>query len=169
MNLREQMSEQNIIPFKAKKNFSLSSKAYEEGRDYELHFLEVEVLINEGLADIIPLNSVNYRKMLKEESSTEKMLELGENFYAFARMSQRYLKERSNLSEMDKKAYSDSATALRNFLRFRAEKILKALLIENQKIDVNESELIFISLIGEEISNWIRFNEGIIKGEKYEV
>ena len=43
------MSEQNLIPFKVKKNFSLSSKAYEEGRDYELHFLEVEVLINEGL------------------------------------------------------------------------------------------------------------------------
>ncbi|MFA5559452.1 MAG: hypothetical protein WDA59_08400 [Methanofastidiosum sp.] len=163
------MSEQNLIPFKVKKNFSLSSKAYEEGRDYELHFLEVEVLINEGLVDIIPLNSVNYRKMLKEEGSTEKMLELGDNFYAFARISQRYLREQSNISEMDKKVYSDSAAALRNFLRFRAEKILKALLIENQKIEVHESELIFSSLIGEEISNWIRFNEDIIKGEKHEI
>ncbi|MEN6378646.1 MAG: hypothetical protein ABFD15_03570 [Methanofastidiosum sp.] len=163
------MSEQNLIPFKAKKNFSLANKAYEAGRDYELHFLEVEVLINEGLADIIPLNSVNYRKMLKEEGSSEKMLELGENFYAFARISQRYLKDRGNLSEMDKKAYSDSAAALRNFLRFRTEKILKALLIENQKIEVNDSELVFISLIGGEISKWIRFSESIVKGEKYEV
>lgn len=163
------MSEQNLIPFKAKKNFSLANKTYEEGRDYELHFLEIEVLINEGLADIIPLNSVNYRKMLKEENSSEKMLDLGENFYAFARISQRYLKDKSNLSEMDKKAYSDSAAALRNFLRFRTEKILKALLIENQKIEVNDSELAFISLIGGEISKWIRYNEGIIKGEKYEV
>ena len=120
------MSEQNLIPFKAKKNFSLANKNYDEGRDYELHFLEVGVLINEGLADIIPLNSVNYRKMLKEEGSSEKMLELGENFYAFAVISQRYLKDRSNLSEMDKKAYSDSAVALRHFLRFRAEKDIKS-------------------------------------------
>jgi len=163
------MSEQNLIPFKAKKNFSLSNKTYEEGRDYELHFLEVEVLIKEGLVEIIPLNSVDYRKMLKEEGSSEKMLELGENFYAFARISQRYLKDRSNLSEMDKKSYSDSAAALRNFLRFRAEKILKALLLENQKIEVNDSEIVFISFIGGEISKWIRFNESIIKGEEYEV
>ncbi|MDY1591790.1 MAG: hypothetical protein RBS85_06480, partial [Methanofastidiosum sp.] len=74
-----------------------------------------------------------------------------------------------NLSQIDKKAYSDSATALRNFLRFRAEKILKALLIENQKIEVHESELIFSSLIGGEISKWIKFNESIVKGEKYEI
>lgn len=163
------MSEQNLIPFKAKKNFSLSNKTYEGGRDYELHFLEVEVLINEGLADIIPLNSVNYRKMLKEEGASDKMLELGENFYAFARISQRYLKDRSNLSEMDKKAYSDSAAALRNFLRLRSEKIVKSLFMENQKIEVHGSELLFISLIGGEISKWIRFNESIIKGEEYEV
>jgi hypothetical protein len=70
---------------------------------------------------------------------------------------------------MDKKTYSDSAAALRNFLRFRAEKILKLLLIENQKIEVHDSELAFISLIGGEISKWIRFNEGIVKGEKYEI
>ena len=163
------MSEQNLIPFKAKKNFSLSNHTYEEGRDYELHFLEVEVLINEGLVDIIPLNSVNYRKILKEEGASDKMLELGENFYAFARISQRYLKDRSNLSEMDKKAYSDSAAALRNFLRLRSEKIVKSLLMENQKIEVHDSELFFISLIGGEISKWIRFNESIIKGEEYEV
>lgn len=163
------MSEQNLIPFKAKKTFSLYNKTYEEGRDYELHFLEVEVLINEGLVDIIPLNSVDYRKMLKEEGSSEKMLELDDNFYAFARISQRYLKNKENLSQIDKKAYSDSAAALRNFLRFRAEKILKALLIENQKIEVHSSELLFTSLIGEEISRWIRFNESIIKGEKYEI
>lgn len=163
------MPDQNLIPFKAKKTFVLSNKTYEEGRDYELHFLEVEVLISEGLVEIIPLNSVNYRKMLKEESSSEKVLELDENFFNFARISQRYLKERSNLSEIDKKVYSDSAAALRNFLRLRAEKILKALLIENQKIEVHGSESDFISLIGVEISKWIRFNEGIIKGEKYEV
>lgn len=163
------MSEQNLIPFKAKKNFSLSNKTYEDGRDYELHFLEVEVLIKEGLADIIPLNSVNYRKMLKEEGSSEKVLELGENFYAFARLSQQYLKEKSNLTEMDKKTYSDSASALRNFLRLRSEKILKTLLIENQKIEVHGSELVFISLLSGEISKWIRFNESVIKGEKYEV
>ncbi|MCC7571993.1 MAG: hypothetical protein KO464_01225 [Candidatus Methanofastidiosum sp.] len=162
------MSEQNLIPFKANKTFSLSNKSYEEGRDYELHFLEVEVLINEGLVDIIPLNSVDYRKMLKEEASSEKILELSENFFNFARISQKYLKEKSILSEMDKKAYSDSATALRNFLRLRAEKILKALLIENKKIEVHESELVFSSLIGDEISKWIKFNESIIKGEKYE-
>ncbi|HNR45219.1 MAG TPA: hypothetical protein PLI06_01475 [Methanofastidiosum sp.] len=163
------MSEQNLIPFKVKKTFSLHNKTYEEGRDYDLHFLEVEVLINEGLVDIVPLNSVDYRKMLKEEGSSEKMLELEEKFYAFARISQRYLKSKENLSQIDKKAYSDSATALRNFLRFRAEKILKALLIENQKIEVHESELIFSSLIGGEISKWIKFNESIVKGEKYEI
>ena len=163
------MSEQNLIPFKAKKTFSLYNKRYDEGRDYELNFLEVEVLIDEGLVEIIPLNSVDYRKMLKEESSSEKMLELDDNFYAFARISQRYLKNKENLSQIDKKAYSDSAAALRNFLRFRAEKILKALLIENQKIEVHSSELLFTSLIGEEISRWIRFNESIIKGEKYEI
>ena len=163
------MPDQNLIPFKAKKTFILPNKTYEEGRDYELHFLEVEVLISEGLIEIIPLNSVNYRKMLKEEGSSEKVLELDENFFNFARISQRYLKERSNLSEIDKKVYSDSAAALRNFLRLRAEKILKALLIENQKIEVHGSESDFISLIGIEISKWIRFNESIIKGEKYEV
>jgi len=41
--------------------------------------------------------------------------------------------------------------------------------MENQKIEVHDSELFFISLIGGEISKWIRFNESIIKGEEYEV
>ncbi len=163
------MSGANLIPFKVKKTFNLFNREYEEGKEYELHFLDVEVLISEGLVDIIPLNSVDYRKMLKEENTSEKMLELNENFFNFARISQRYLKERSNLSEIDKKIYNDSASALRNFLRYRAEKILKALLIENQKIEVSEEESVFVSLIGKGVSNWIEFKESIIKGDKYEV
>jgi len=163
------MSGANLIPFKVKKTFNLFNRRYEEGKEYELHFLDVEVLIKEGLVDIIPLNSVDYRKMLKEESTSEKMLELNENFFNFARISQRYLKERSNISEIDKKMYNDSASALRNFLRYRAEKILKALLIENQKIEVSEEESVFVSLIGKGVSNWIEFKESIIKGDKYEV
>ena len=163
------MSGANLIPFKVKKTFNLFNRRYEEGKEYELHFLDVEVLIKEGLVDILPLNSVDYRKMLKEESTSEKMLELNENFFNFARISQRYLKERSNISEIDKKMYNDSASALRNFLRYRAEKILKALLIENQKIEVSEEESVFVSLIGKGVSNWIEFKESIIKGDKYEV
>mgnify|MGYP000882068241 FL=1 len=54
------MSDSNLLPFKAKKTFDLFNKKFEEGREYGLHFLEVEVLINEGLIDIIPLNSVDY-------------------------------------------------------------------------------------------------------------
>ncbi|NPV50175.1 MAG: hypothetical protein HPY60_03125 [Candidatus Methanofastidiosum sp.] len=162
------MSDSNMLPFKAKKTFRLFNKTFEEGREYELHFLEVETLINEELADIMPLNSVEYRKMFKEEKESEKMLELKENFFHFARLSQKYLKVKSNLSDADKKIYNDSASALRNFLRLRAEKILKSLLIENEKIEVHEDELIFISLIGEEISKWIQFRESIIKGDRYE-
>lgn len=162
------MSDSNLLPFKAKKTFSLFNKKFEEGREYELHFIEVEVLISEDLVDIIPLNSVNYRKMLNEEKDSEKMLKLDENFFNFARISQKYLKEKSKLSEFDKKKYNDSASALRNFLRLRAEKILKSLLIENEKIEVHEEELRFTSFIGEEISKWILFRESIIKGDKYE-
>jgi hypothetical protein len=162
------MSDSNLLPFKAKKTFRLFNKTFEEGREYELHFLEVETLINEDLVDILPLNSVDYRKMLNEEKDSEKMLKLDENFFNFARISQKYLKEKSKLSEFDKKKYNDSASALRNFLRLRAEKILKLLLIENEKIEVHEEELMFISLIGEEISKWIKFRESIIKGDRYE-
>lgn len=162
------MSDSNLLPFKAKKTFDLFNKKFEEGREYELHFIEVEVLISEDLVDLIPLNSVDYRKMLNEEKDSEKMLKLDENFFNFARISQKYLKEKSKLSEFDKKRYNDSASALRNFLRLRAEKILKLLLIENEKIEVHEDELIFISLICEEISKWIQFRESIIKGDRYE-
>ncbi|NYT03120.1 MAG: hypothetical protein GKC00_00250 [Candidatus Methanofastidiosa archaeon] len=162
------MPDSNLLPFKVKKTFRLFNKTFEEGREFELHFLEVEVLINEGLVDIIPLNSVEYRKMFKEEKDSEKMLELGENFFHFARLSQKYLKEKSNQSDPDKKIYNDSASALRNFLRLRAEKILKLLLIENEKIEVHEEELRFISLISDEISKWIQFRESIIKGDRYE-
>ena len=162
------MSDSNLLPFKAKKTFDLFNKKFEEGREYGLHFLEVEVLINEGLIDIIPLNSVDYRKMFKEEKESEKILDLKENFFNYARLSQKYLKEKSNLTDSDKKIYNDSSSALRNFLRLRAEKILKSLLIENEKIEVHEEELRFTSFIGEEISKWILFRESIIKGDKYE-
>ncbi|NYT14018.1 MAG: hypothetical protein GKC01_05860 [Candidatus Methanofastidiosa archaeon] len=162
------MSDSNLLPFKAKKTFDLFNKKFEEGREYELHFIEVEVLISEDLVDLIPLNSVDYRKMLNEEKDSEKMLKLDENFFNFARISQKYLKEKSKLSEFDKKRYNDSASALRNFLRLRAEKILKLLLIENEKIEVHEEELMFIPSIGKEISRWIQFRESIIKGDRYE-
>ena len=97
------MSDSKLVPFKAKKTFNLFNKRFEEGRDYQLHFLEVEVLIKEGLADIIPLSSVDYRKMLNEEKVSEKMLELNENFFYYAKLSQKYLKEKSGISELDKK------------------------------------------------------------------
>mgnify|MGYP007068815515 CR=1 FL=1 len=99
------MSDSKLVPFKAKKTFNLFNKRFEEGRDYQLHFLEVEVLIKEGLADIIPLSSVDYRKMLNEEKVSEKMLELNENFFYYAKLSQKYLKEKSGISELDKKKY----------------------------------------------------------------
>lgn len=162
------MSDSKLVPFKAKKTFNLFNKRFEEGRDYQLHFLEVEVLIKEGLADIIPLSSVDYRKMLNEEKVSEKMLELNENFFYYAKLSQKYLKEKSGVSELDKKKYNDSASALRNFLRLRAEKILKLLLIQSQKIEVHEDELEYVSLINKEISKWIQYGEEIVKGEGYE-
>ena len=82
--------------------------------------------------------------------------------------SQKYLKEKSGISELDKKKYNDSASALRNFLRLRAEKILKLLLIQSQKIEVHEDELEYVSLINKEISKWIQYGEEIVKGEGYE-
>ena len=57
---------------------------------------------------------------------------------------------------------------MRNLLRLRAEKILKALLVENENIEVHEVELVFISEISKEISKWKDFKESIVKGEDYE-
>ena len=162
------MSDSKLVPFKAKKTFNLFNKRFEEGREYQLYFLKIEVLIKEGLADIIQLSSVDYRKMLNEEKVSEKMLELNENFFYYAKLSQKYLKEKSGISELDKKKYNDSASALRNFLRLRAEKILKLLLIQSQKIEVHEDELEYVSLINKEISKWIQYGEEIVKGEGYE-
>ncbi len=162
------MSRVNYVPFKVKKTFTLNNFRYEEGKDYELNFIEVEVLINEALVEIIPLQSIDYKKMLKEERESDKILKLKDNFFIHAMMSQRYLKGKSKLTEIDKKAYSESAAALRNFLQFRAEKILKALLIDNQKIEVHEDELVFISDIGKEISKWAKAKEAIVRGEKNE-
>ena len=161
------MAPSNNIPFKSKKNFQLFNRSFEEGRDYELPSYEVEVLMDQGLVDIIPLKSVDYLKLLKEEREG-KLNNLVENFFIHARLSQKYLKEKSKDSEKDKKLYSDSATALRNLLRLRAEKILKALLVENENIDVHEVELVFISEISKEISKWKDFKESIVKGENYE-
>ncbi|KYC45173.1 MAG: hypothetical protein APG12_01373 [Candidatus Methanofastidiosum methylothiophilum] len=162
------MPDSNLIPFKVKRSFNLYNKTFEEGKEFQLQFLEVEVLINEGLVDIVPLNAVYYRKMFKEEKESEKVLELDQYFFDYVRISQKYLKDRSNISDSDKKIYNDSASALRNFLIIRAEKILRGLLIENQKIEVHEEELTFISIMGEYISKWIKFRESLIKGEKYE-
>ena len=38
----------------------------------------------------------------------------------------------------------------------------------NEKIEVHETELIFSSAIGTEITKWKDFKESIVKGEKYE-
>jgi hypothetical protein len=162
------MANSNTIPFKTRKNFKLYNRAFEEGREYDLPFHDVEVLMEEGLIEILPLKSVDYLKLLKEERATEILVGLPENFFNFARISQKYLKDKSNISEKDKKLYSDSATALRNLLRLRAEKILKALLVENERIEVHEAELAFSSIIGAEISKWNIFKENIVKGEKDE-
>lgn len=162
------MSPSNNIPFKVKKSFGLFNRSFDEGREYELPIYEVEVLMAEDLIDIIPLKSVDYLKLLKEERTEGKLTTLPENFFNYARISQKYLKEKSNGSDKDKKNYNDSATALRNLLRLRAEKILKALLLENEKIEVHETELIFSSAIGTEITKWKDFKESIVKGEKYE-
>lgn len=162
------MAVTNLIPFKVKKSFTLHNIGYQEGKEYELNFIEVEVLLREGLVEIIPLHSIDYKKLIKEERESDKIIKLEDNFFILARMSQRYLKQKSELTEIDKKAYNESAAALRNFLQLRAEKILKALLIDSQKVEVHIEELAFISGISKEMSKWRRFKESIVKGEKYE-
>ena len=62
------MSDSKLVPFKAKKTFNLFNRKFERGEGLPASFLEVEVLIKEGLADIIPLSSVDYRKLLNEKS-----------------------------------------------------------------------------------------------------
>ncbi|KYC53989.1 MAG: hypothetical protein AMQ74_00223 [Candidatus Methanofastidiosum methylothiophilum] len=163
------MSTSNNIPFKVKKTFHLFNKSFEEGRDYELPSHEVEILMNEGLVDIITLKSVDYLKMFKEEKAEKKIIKLPDNFFKHARLSQKYLKEKSSISEKDKKIYNDSATALRNLLRLRKEKILMAMLIENKKIEVHEEEILFSSRVSIELSKWKDFEERLVMGEKYEV
>lgn len=163
------MSTSNSIPFKVKKSFRLFNKSFDEGKDYELPYHEVEILMKEGLVDILTLKSVDYLKLFKEEKAEKRIVKLPENFFKHARISQKYLKDKSSISEKDKKVYNDSAAALRNLLRLRKEKILMALLVENEKIEVHEEELLFSSRVKMEISKWNDFEESIVTGEKYEI
>lgn len=163
------MSTSNNIPFKVKKSFHLFNRSFDEGRDYELPFHEVEVLMKEGLVDITTLKSVDYLKLFKEEKAEKKIAKLPDNFFKHARISQKYLKEKSSISEKDKKIYNESTTALRNLLRLRKEKILMALLVENERIEVHEEEILFSSRVSMEISKWKDFEECLVMGEKYEI